>query len=434
VLQLTERHEEQPFEALFELPLRNGIHKKKNFHGSGVPIINMGELFDGDRIRIPPENLIEVTDSELERFGIEQGDLLFARRSLVLEGSGKTSLVEELGTAAVFESSVIRVRLDRTKADPDYYLAFFSSPEGRSRVLSIASQTAVSGIRGSDLAKLFVPVPPVQLQREVGRALKGLDDLIENNRRRIELLEETARLLYREWFVHFRYPGHEDVPLVDSALGLLPEDWEQTPLGEILGTLESGSRPRGGVGDLSEGVPSVGAENINGLGVYDFSKEKFISEEFFSSMKRGVVEPYDVLLYKDGAHIGRSAMFGEAFPHCRLAINEHVFRLRSNGPMGQCFLYLWLSDQSTFHRVRQLNSNAAQPGISQKKLLTLTMAVPAAELLGAFESQVRPLVEALLSLASQNKLLAEARDLLLPRLVSGDLDVSDLELDLEAVG
>ena len=81
-----------------------------------------------------------------------------------------------------------------------------------------------------------------------------------------------------------------------------------------------------------------------------------------------------------------------------------------------------------------MNSNAAQPGISQKKLLTLTMAVPAAELLGAFESQVRPLVEALLSLASQNKLLAEARDLLLPRLVSGDLDVSDLELDLEAVG
>ena len=295
-----------------------------------------------------------------------------------------------------------------------------------------------TGIRNFQLEYFLddfqVPLPAMAVQQSIGAVLTRFEDLRRNNRQRIDLMEEAARLLYREWFVNFRYPGHEDVPLVDSELGPTPHGWEHITLAGILDTLESGSRPRGGVGDLAAGIPSVGAENINGLGVYDFSKEKFISESFFSSMKRGVAEPYDVLLYKDGAYIGRTAMFGETFPHRRLAINEHVFRLRSKDPVGQCFLYLWLSEQPTLHRVQMLNSNAAQPGISQQKLLTLAMAVPAAEVLGAFEVRVRPIVEAIFCLASQDKVLVEARDLLLPRLVSGDLDISDLDLDLEAAG
>ena len=403
MLQLTERHEEQPFEALFELPLRNGIHKKKNFHGSGVPIINMGELFDGDRIRIPPENLIEVTDSELERFGIEQGDLLFARRSLVLEGSGKTSLVEELGTAAVFESSVIRVRLDRTKADPDYYLAFFSSPEGRSRVLSIASQTAVSGIRGSDLAKLFVPVPPVQLQREVGRALKGLDDLIENNRRRIELLEETARLLYREWFVNFRYPGHEDVPLVDSELGRVPQGWKCSKIMDVAAI------------DYGDQLP----KNQMGIGVIPvYGAAKQIGRHD----KANTLEPTLIM--------GCRGSCGEvSITDSPAFVTNNSFLIKPKLCDRRQWLFLLLQDRG----VGEFITGSAQPQITLANLAYLKIKEPPPELLDEFHRITSPLFELILNFHQQQIKIEEVRDLLLPRLVSGDLDISDLELDLEAV-
>lgn len=189
--------EEVTFERLFSEPLRNGIYKAKEFHGRGTPILNMGDLFAFDHIRTAPTATLEVTASEFERFSVRQGDLLFGRRSLVLEGSGKCSIVEDVGEC-VFESSLIRVRLDPDRGDPDYFFAFFSSPQGRARVLSIASQTAVSGIRGSDLARLPVPAPPIHVQRAVGGTIRSFDDLIDVNSRRIAVLEELVRGVYQQ--------------------------------------------------------------------------------------------------------------------------------------------------------------------------------------------------------------------------------------------
>ena len=224
----------------------NGIYKKKEFHGRGTKIINMGELFSYDFISNQEMRRVELNEKELQKYLVRDGDLLFARRSLVLEGSGKCSIIVNCREDITFESSMILTRLNQNQAYPKYYYYLFLSPLGRGLMSSIATQTAVSGITGSNLVELKVPVPPLPTQQKIVGILSAYDDLIENNTRRIEILEEMARMLYREWFVKFRFPGHEAVQFIESELGLIPEGWEVKKLDKLgfLGRGKSKHRPR----------------------------------------------------------------------------------------------------------------------------------------------------------------------------------------------
>ena len=220
---------EVDFESLFATPSRNGVYKSKDHRGSGVPIVNMGELFAFNRIGNQPMSLIRMSDAEMDKSGLMDGDLLFARRSLVEEGAGKCSMVYKPAGPLTFESSIIRVRLNRAIADPEFFFNYFRSPIGRSRIRAIVGGAAVKGIRGSDLKLIKVHVPPIDEQIAIRQVVALYDDLITTNQRRIALLEDAARRLYREWFVHLRFPGHESVPVKDGV----PEGWRKQTLASV---------------------------------------------------------------------------------------------------------------------------------------------------------------------------------------------------------
>ena len=227
-------------------------------------------------------------------------------------------------------------------------------------------------------------------QRKIAAILSAYDDLIENNLRRIKILEEMAQNLYREWFVKFRFPGHQHARFTDSPLGRIPEGWEVAVLGEHLIGLESGKRPKGGVGDLEFGVPSVGAENIFGIGRHKYQSEKYVSCEFFEGMRKGIVKDGDVAIYKDGAYIGRSAYFRDRFPHVKFCVNEHVFLLRTTGKgLTQNILFLWLQEPATVSTIRATNANVAQPGINQTGVNGLPLIVPSLDIAGRFDELAR---------------------------------------------
>lgn len=267
-------------------------------------------------------------------------------------------------------------------------------------------------------------LPPLPVQRRIAGILSSYDELIENSQRRIRILETMARALYREWFVHFRFPGHENHPRVPSQLGEIPARWEFSTLGKHLSALESGKRPKGGIRDVEDGVPSIGAENINGVGQHNFNSEKFVPRAFFDEIRKGVVRDGDVAIYKDGAYIGRSSYFRDAFPHAECCVNEHVFLLRSDGVrLTQNALYLWLQESDTVHAIRATNSNAAQPGINQRGIKGLELLLPDERTAEHFDRVVEPLFAELIVLAKRIENLRWTRDLLLPRLLSGRLEL-----------
>ena len=169
------------FADVLKIPIRNGLTKPKAIRGEGFKMIAMGEIFANARIADIEMDRVPVTEKEMTNCRIEEGDLLFARQSLVLEGAGKCSIVTAVTEPTVFESHLIRVRIDKEKADPYFVFYYFNSPHGRKIIKTIVEQVAAAGIRGSDLVKLSIPCPEISQQRCIARILRFIDEKIEIN-------------------------------------------------------------------------------------------------------------------------------------------------------------------------------------------------------------------------------------------------------------
>ena len=284
----------------------------------------------------------------------------------------------------------------------------------------ISQGTAQDNLSWKKLSTILFPCPPIEVQNRIVEVLSRYDTLIENYQKQIKLLEEAAQRLYKEWFVELRFPGHENTKMVDG----LPEGWERKKLVEFGCSLESGARPKGGVdSNLKDGIPSVGAENVIGLGKYNYSSEKLVTNQFYSQMRKGKIKDRDILIYKDGAYIGRTSLFQDVFPHKEMAVNEHVFLLHTLNENYQYYVFFTLYQKQYFEKMQKLNKNAAQPGLNQKALLDLVMLCPSENFVLSFRIAIEPLMKALFSKANQIRLLTEARDRLLPRLMGGEMEV-----------
>lgn len=315
---------------------------------------------------------------------------------------------------------------------------------GGSNITGLVTGAVQPKLTQANLNSIQLPFPDRASRESVVKVLEALDDKIELNRRMNVTLEAMARALFQSWFVDFdpvranaggRPPAGLDAPTAalfpdqfqNSELGEIPKGWAVQPLGNLLDTLETGRRPKGGVGSYKHGVPSVGAESIYRVGDYDYGKTKFIPDDFFSSMKSGKVQSYDVLLYKDGGKPGvflpRVSMFGEGFPFETYAINEHVFRLRS-AVIGQPLLYFQLGSERLLTDLHNRGGKAAIPGINQTDVRTLQVILPSPSVADAFNYTCYPLLKTILYNAKQSRTLATLRDTLLPKLLSGELSTA----------
>ena len=335
----------------------------------------------------------------------KNGDTLVARITPCLE-NGKTAYVDFLSDNEVAFGSTEFIVLRAKEGISDSKFIFYLAISDEFRDTAIQLMTGSSGRQRVETEalkqKVFI-LPALPEQKAIAEVLSSLDDKIDLLTRQNNTLEDLAQTYFRKWFVE------------DAS-----EEWEVARLGDILESIESGSRPKGGIDpELVNGVPSIGAESINGLGVYDFSKTKYVTRDFFNNMRRGVVKSHDVLVYKDGAYVGRKGMFGNDFPFAEFAVNEHVFILRSNEKAGQIFLYFLLQEEE----LAQLNSNSAQPGLNQQAMKAYEIALPPKKLINDFETFAEPLIDKIFENAKQMRTLRKLRDTLLPKLISGEVRV-----------
>ena len=248
--------------------------------------------------------------------------------------------------------------------------------------------------------KLKVNIPPLLKQEEIANILSTIDRKIDNNVAINDNLHRQLDAIFEKTCLH----GTE------------------TTMTSLLKEIESGSRPKGGA--LTSGIPSIGAEKIEKFGVYNYKNEKYISQEYFSQLKRGIVESGDVLLYKDGAYTGKVSMALDGFPHDVCAINEHVFILRTQEKRFQSFLYACLSQESVRQSIYTLAaSKAAQPGLNKQDLLTVKVILPSQKELNDFEDIAHPIMKLIAVNALENKKLKEMREICLSKLMTGEIEV-----------
>ena len=398
------------FEELYSEPSRNGIYKQKQFHGTGVRIVNMGELFAHDVISDQKMKRLIMTESEMAKSGLVNGDLLFGRRSLVESGAGKCSLVENLTEPTTFESSIIRVRVDETKIRPRFLFYWLRSHIGRGRISAIVTGVNVKGIKGSVLKKVKVPCPKIDLQDQIVGYLRTYDDLIENNRRRIRLLEQAARLLYREWFVHLRFPGHEHVKINNG----LPEGWEKKTAFDVMDVL-SGGTPK-------TKIPAYWNGDIPFYTPKDATECAYVQDTIKSLTEEGLRHCNSKLYPKNTIFITARGTVGKInLAQTSMAMNQSCYALVAQPPINQYFLYFAMIDG-----VEQLRSRAVGAvfnAIIRDTFKLIPFTVPDSKIIKIFTEHVSHILQQVDVLSAEIRKLAQARDLLLPRLINGEIKV-----------
>ena len=400
--------------------------KKSEYLEEGYAIIN-GEQIKNSKLdwggcgRISEERYDESPEIQLQ-----EEDIVMTKDGTI----GKTAYVDVLPEPTSVASGIFVIRSKSKKLYQRFLYCYFKSDYFKWLIESRIEGSVIPHLYQRDIVELEIPLPQLQEQKFIAKILSDLDRKIEVNRRMNEILEELGQTLFKRWFVDFEFPNEKGKPykssggqMVETDFGEIPISWKYTFMSEVIYELESGNRPKGGITKLDEGIPSIGAENIIGLGKFNYDNNKLIPEEFFNKMNRGIVKDKDVLLYKDGAQLGRKTMFGSGFPFTKCCINEHVFIIRSNEKISQEYLFFWLDQNYMTSEIINLNANSAQPGINKESVGRLPILIPNKNISMKFQNLTSKLIEKILKNALLIRELSKTRDLLLPKLMSGKIRV-----------
>ena len=399
------------FGELYQIPSSNGLSRPSAVRGIGFKMINMGELFANNIISDIPMERVQMSESEQKKFFVEQGDLLFARQSLVAEGAGKCSIIKLFNEPTTFESHLIRVRLNQKIANPWYYYYLFQLKSNP--IKAIINQCAQAGIRGSELARVKVPNPPLPTQQKIDSILSAYDNLIQNYKKQIEALQTAASELYKEWFVRFRFPGWQNAKFENG----IPEGWKV----ERIGTLYDST---------SGGTPSREHEEYFQKGTYPWIKtgelkdcpiietEESITDEAIKHSSAKLFEKDSLIIAMYGATIGQLGI-NKMKATCNQACC--VLRPKKDKAFGIYYLFHFFKENREF--IIGLGNGAAQQNLSQVLINKLKIVNPNKEILEIFEEKESMFFEKIYHLQQQITNLTQQRDLLLPRLMSGKLEV-----------
>lgn len=385
-------------------PFGSQLHRH-DYKPTGTPVVMPTQLGDN---QIDTDEIARISDEDRDRLSrhiLQVGDIVFSRRGDVTRRAYITR--KEAGWLCGTGCMVIRAR--HPSVDSKYLSLFFSLPIFKKYIVGQAVGATMPNLNTGILETIPVFFPPLPEQQRIAAILSAYDDLIANNRRRIEILEEMARRIYREWFVEFRFPGHENVNFVDSPMGKIPEGWEPIRLADVSLNFDRKRKPLSSMERATRKgpYPYYGAAKI-----FDYIDDYIFDGDY-------------LLVAEDGSVITPDRRPVLQFATARFWANNHTHILQGKSPISTEFLYFSLFDQDVTGYV----TGAAQPKITQANLNRLPVLVPDKRILEWFNGIARDFIRQIKLSEARNDVLARTRDFLLPRLISGELDVSDLPID-----
>ena len=379
----------------------------KYFVEEGVPVIRGNNLTKG-RTKFIDEGFAYLTEAKAAEFR----NCIAVADDIVFTAAGSIGQVGMIPPDSRYEEYVIsnkqlRVRLDRSKADPNFVYAWLSSPLMVRYLENMNNGGAVPLLNLGIVRKVPVPLPPLETQNKIADIVSAYDDLIENNRRRIGLLEEEARLLYREWFVHLRFPGHEHVKISNG----LPAEWEQRTLGDVVEVVKDTLKPSHFMDDdIHIGLKQIPRRSFT---LADWES----AEDLASSKTR--FEEGDILFCKIRPYFHKVGFTLRAGLASSDALAWRV-KDTEDWPLVVCATS---SDHFVAVASKTVREGSKMPRADWKVLQKYSIPMPPSGLLGIFNDTVEPITAQCKTLALQNRALVQARDLLLPRLMNGEVAV-----------
>jgi type I restriction enzyme S subunit len=321
-----------------------------------------------------------------------------------------------LGIKGCFPDSVVGFVAEPSRADVHfvkYYLEIL-----KIQMQNVSHGSTQDNLSVEKLLSFDFLVPSLPMQRRIAGILLAYDELIENSQQRIKILESMAHGLYQEWFVHYRFPGHESPQLVSSALGEIPQGWEVKPLTELCDRIESGGTPRRSNTEYWENGDIDWYKTGELWDGFLFGSQEQITHRGQTESSARLFEEGTILLAIYGSPtVGRMGLLTR-----RASCNQAALGLVANDSLiSQTYLYFVL--YSLRDHFNSLAQGAAQQNISKEKVSSALAVLPPRKLIKSFDAVADPVFAQLKTLQSQIKNLRATRDALLPRLLSGQIEV-----------
>ena len=378
-----------------------------NFDGNGLPLLNGPTEFG----TIYPNCTLYTTDSKRES---EVNDLIFCVRGST---TGKMNFSDKKyslgrGVCAIRGKNYIVTKY--IKYALDKYLK---------SLLQFANGGTFPNLCRDDILNFEIPF---NNHEKVVKFLSNYDDLIENNNRRIKILEEMAQKIYKEWFVDFKFPRHETTTFKDSPLGKIPNDWE-------VGIIKDINDVKGGYAFKSKDLKENGKFGIIKIkniqaGNIDTNMCQYIDEKLAQKASDFKLNAGDILIAMTGAQVGKVGIMPQTKQVYYL--NQRVAKFIPNKDfiINNQYLAIYTQTEKFNIQINNIASGAAQPNISASQIENIEILVPKAEIISAFENFINPNLKEAQILKNKNENLKQTRDILLPRLISGEIDVENMEV------
>ena len=388
--------------------------KSKDWQESGVPVVKIANVKDGSLDMQGCSFVSEEIAQEARKFRLRRGDILVSM----------TGYIGELALVRTDEHILLNQRVGRfdfltEDVDRNFFFYALKLPSIKTEMQSHAYGAAQPNISSTLIENLMIPFPELPIQNRIGGILYSFDDLIENNSKRIKILEEMARLIYREWFVYYRFPHHETVKMVDCDLEMrkMPSGWKICPIDDLI-EIQSGYPFKSGTFAEGGKWKLVTIKNVQDGYFVSECKDKL--DELPSNMKDHChLKDLDILMSLTG-NIGRVCLvYGEDY-----VLNQRVAKLHPREERFRAFTYCKFRDSDFQKKLELLANGVAQQNLSPVETKRIEILKPTDELMDSFDKIASPMIHLISLLHKRNNYLRDTRDLLLPKLISGQLAVA----------
>ena len=383
-------------------------HSTAPDEGKGYPLIRTPNVGKG---RLDLNGVHRVSESvykqRIQRGAPRANDLIFAREA----PAGNVALVQENQTVCLGQRTVL-IRPNVQKVNPQYLVYYLLSPKPQYELLGTANGATVAHVNLPAIRNLKIELPEKSVQDKIGTILVSYDDLIENNQKQIKLLEEAAQRLYKEWFVDLRFPGHENTEIVDGV----PEGWQYEKLGDLVKTTSGGTPSRRKSEYYVNGnIRWIKTKELNDR--FIFETEEHITEDAVKNSSAKVLPEGTLIVAMYGATIGKIGITAAEMA-CNQACCAFIF---FDDMISKEYLYCWLMDNREY--LVSQGKGAAQSNLSQEMIRNFSLPCPDKKVIKKFTEIVTTMLENKRVLENKILMLSKARDDLLPKLMSGEVEV-----------
>lgn len=400
--------------------VNGGAWTQKEYDTVGVKVVQVTNLVNGT---VNTENLKILSNNSYEKYKkheLKENDLVIATvgshptqpNSVV----GRASSIPKNAEGYLLNQNAVCIRSISKNLDQKYLVYLGKSELMKNYIIAhargSANQVRMSISALKDFTHLF---PDVDKQKKISGVLSAYDDLIENNLRRIALLEETAESIYKEWFVNFRFPGYEKCKLVDG----IPDRWKKGKISDVA-TIDSGYAFKS-KDFQAYGIPIVKIKNIENKSINIIDCD-CVEKSIIEKLSKFKLECGDLLIAMTGATVGKIGIM----PRSRndYYLNQRVGRIKSKYHFNiSSYIFCLLNTNYISNSITNIAKGAAQPNISTSEIGNIKIIVPEEKVLYEFEKFCSCLLQNRLNLIEQNEKLKEARDILIPKLIMGEIEV-----------